>query len=99
MADSSSAAHESSMRHQYRHRHRAENATRRAAPNELAQARMAIAAHHDEVGRTVRRMRKNRTRIVTSGSDVASTILSHAADRIVLATSLPLVTMRLISTL
>src|SRR5215471_2854110 len=55
------APHElKSMRQQGRHGHRLEDAAGGAAEDELAQARMAIAAHDDEVGRGVRRVQIGR---------------------------------------
>ena len=48
------------MRHQHRHRHGAQDAARDAAENELAQARMAIAAEHHEVGAGVGGVRQDR---------------------------------------
>ena len=56
-----------SVRHQHRHRHRAQDAARDAAQDELAQARMAVAAHHDEVGRGVGRVRQDRAHDVAVG--------------------------------
>jgi LemA family len=39
-----------SVRHQHRHGHRLENGPRGAAEDELAQARMAVSTHDDEIG-------------------------------------------------
>ena len=50
----------SSMRHQHRNRHGAEHIAGDAAPDEFAQARMAVAAHHDEIGAVVGRVREDR---------------------------------------
>src|SRR5262249_34320980 len=47
----------SSMRHQGRKGHGAENPSRNAAENELPQARMAVAAHDQEIRGDVRGMR------------------------------------------
>ena len=60
-----------SSRHQRRDGHRLENAARRAAENEFAQARVAVAAHHHEVRGGVGRVRQQRARHIDVGRDDA----------------------------
>src|SRR6266568_1468558 len=57
-----------SMRQQHRHRHRAQNGPGHAPEDELAQARMAEAAHYHEPGATVGSMRQDRARHVEAAS-------------------------------
>src|SRR6266702_764445 len=56
------------MRHQHRHRHRAQNGPGHAPEDELAQARMAVAAYDHEPGATVGGMRQDRARHVEAAS-------------------------------
>ena len=50
------------MRHQRRDRRRVENASGGATEDEFANARMPVAAHHDQVGGAVGGMRQDRVR-------------------------------------
>ena len=46
------------MRHQHRHGHRAQYAAGHAPKHEFAQARVAVAAHHDEIDALIGRTGK-----------------------------------------
>src|SRR6185437_12359711 len=60
-----------SVRHQHRHRHRTQNTARDAAEDEFAQARMAVAAHDEEIGADVGRVRQDRVHHGAAGRDDA----------------------------
>src|SRR4051812_39893685 len=69
------------MRHQYRYGHGFEESARRAAEGKLAEPRMPVAAHDDEVGLDVRSARQDLRADVQSASGLLCCNRLHAVAR------------------